>query len=394
LLDPDLALTISGAVLAGVGWYASSAPPGARNHDGVRQFISRSGDGGASWPAPADLEPTQPDQRSAFAPGPNGQAWAETERAPYLAPAGYTLEEPSQVVVVPSSDDGHTWGSPVTVANSAPDHNLAAEGLHRLPDGTLVAIYEDVDVSQALPPYAEWELGIVKGAPGAPVPGVLRASRSVDGGRTWTDDTQIATCVGCLVPDTAVAPDGSLLITYYNRRSDGSADVELARSGDEGRTWTTSLVTHGDFGVPLLALAARRGQIGVLATENTDSQGDPVEKLFTSADDGASWSALQLAGPYQTSSITNPHFDAGYLGPEEGLVALPGGFGAVFTALAPAPLVDGQEDVDFVRVSDSTAARRSPQFGGAAMSRGARRAGAALVIGATKVHSSGKGGQR
>jgi hypothetical protein len=124
--------------------------------------------------------------------------------------------------------------------------------------------------------------------------------------------------------------------------------MSRARSNDQGHSWRITHVTNSPYGILLLALAARSGQIGVLTTENTDRCGDLVEELYTSTDDGATWSAL-----HQTSSLTSPHFD-GFLGREEDLVALPDGFGAVFTALAPAPLVDGEEDVVYVHAVDSS----------------------------------------
>jgi hypothetical protein len=63
-------------------------------------------------------------------------------------------------------------------------------------------------------------------------------------------------------------------------------------------------------------------------------------------------------GQYQRSTLT-PHFD-GQLGSVESLTALPHGFGAAFTALAPEPLADGEQDVECVHITGGTRRRQGP----------------------------------
>jgi hypothetical protein len=355
VVDPGLALTSTGTLLAGEGWIAANPQPGALNHDVVRELVGRSVDGGASWSPPVDVEPAQPDQRSYMATGPHRSVDLETERAPGIgapAPIGllYAQGLPNQVVALHSADDGRSWASPATIATAAIGHDLLAGGMLRARDGTLVGLYGDVDVVQAGASEVAGQLALGNGA----IPTTLRAVRSTDGGRTFSGDLPIAPqCRSCLLPTGTVGPDGALLVAFGDVQPDNSDNLYLARSTDDGRSWMRHLITHTapdnadgqrNLGASLLAVATRPGQIGVLSVQPVGGTGEPVDAiLWTSEDAGASWESLTLGGPYSRSTITYQHAD-GPLGRTVGLVALPNGFGATFTALAPAPLVDGAEE--------------------------------------------------
>lgn len=340
LVDPSLAARPDGSFVASFGWVASSPPPGARNHDAVREYISHSEDGRA-WSQPVDIEPSQPDQRGYFASA-GGALLLETERSPYLAPVGYTLAEPAEVVVLRSADGGSTWGAAVPAATPAPGHAAVAGGLLAGPGGTVGAIWVDVDLATAVGPLLS----------GVPLQATIHAARSTDGGQTFADDIRIASCGDCTLVDSTLAPNGALIVAYSDHHPDGSSTLQVASSRDRGESWTLSRIASAPRDIPVVAVAARRGQLGVLATQSVQGVGDPVTAtLWTSRNRGRSWSRLNLGGPYQRSTITHDHFDLP-LGPEQGLVASQRGFGAVFTTLGPAKLVDGEQDVVYVGVTD------------------------------------------
>jgi hypothetical protein len=352
-VDPGLIFAAGGTVVAGAGWVDRSGTIGARDHAGVRELLYRSTDGGHEFGGPIEIEPTEPDQRSYFATAPDGSLLVETERAHYLGPT-YTYVEPSTLAILRSTNGGTSWSLEGQI-RAAPLHDSQAAGLLRAPDGTLVALADDVDLTD-VPPWLVHSM--VLGDKTA-LPATVTAARSTDRGRTFSTPMPIARCGGCALSTAATAPDGALLVAYQDTEgSAGSTDVYLARSTDDGRTWTTHRITHVARGADEPTVAARPGQIGVLVTQGTDGPGDPVDDvLWTSNDDGETWIPLKLGGPYSESSISYQHFD-GQLGPEQGLVALPDGFAAVFTALRPSTVTDGEQDVVFVRAVTSPSHRR------------------------------------
>jgi hypothetical protein len=345
LVDPGLAATGGGHFVLGEGWVASSPPPLAKDHDAIREYTSRASARGRVSKTPTDIEPTQPDQRSFFATGAAGGLLAETERAPYLAPAGYDYAAPGSIVVVPSVNGGRTWGAPATVASSAPGHSVIADGLMRLPHGGIVGLYSDIDLSGAILPLATGAFGAASG----PIEATLVAARSDDGGQTFDPGTNVGQCGNCFLSPMTATAAGVLAVAVADQQADGSTDLKLLSSRDSGLTWKAHQITHVGADIPDLAIAARGRLIGVLATEASGGPGDPVRTVLWTSRGPRHWSHLRLGGPYLRSSITYSHWDT-QLGPEQGLVSLPHGFGAAFTTLAPSRLVDGEQDVAFVRV--------------------------------------------
>lgn len=341
LVDPSLNFAPGGGLLASNGWVASIPPSGARDHQAIREYINAAPRVGSAWSAPHDLERTQPDQRGFFAMS-GARTLVETERAHYLAPVGYTSAT-STIAVLSSANAGRSWSKPVIAATSKRGHFVVAQGLLSNRGGVVAALYGDVSLSSPA---------------NAPTPVVMRVAISTNGGRSFKRDVRLGDCknandnrsVGCYLPHLVVAPDGSLLVAFVTATPNGRSDLRLARSTNGGRSWHLATIAHVAGGIPLVALAARQHQIGVLAMQDTTGPGKALRAvLWTAAAGRTRWSSQVLGGPYQQSTITHPHFD-GQLGPEQGLVALPDGFGAAFTVLAPAHLRDGEQDVVYVHV--------------------------------------------
>jgi hypothetical protein len=115
-----------------------------------------------------------------------------------------------------SADHGGTWTGPVTINGRA---GAASEGLHGLAaaeDGTVHAVWLDMENGKA----------------------ALLASRSTDGGATWTSNVVVyrspdGTVCECCEPSVAV--DGRRVHVQWRNWLAGARDLYVATSDDGGR---------------------------------------------------------------------------------------------------------------------------------------------------------------
>jgi hypothetical protein len=117
------------------------------------------------------------------------------------------------------------------------------------------------------------------------------------------------------------------------------------RSSDGGRTWTQDRVADASnisWG-PTAVASSSDGTLAVLYLDAVEGGGRYDVMLATAPAFGAKWSALKLAGPMDSGSLSYTPWD-GPVGPYHDLVATPDGFLAAFTALRPYPLRDGDAD--------------------------------------------------
>lgn len=146
----------------------------------------------------------------------------------------YTLDERRDnmetVWIVSSRDRGRTWG----------DAQKLADGINE----------------SVLLPVSEKEWLCVARTSNKPEPDYgqeLRLFRSVDDGKSWTDEGLIAG-YHLHPPHLLRLTDGRILLSYGNRRD---ATIEVRFSKDHGRTWTkpATLFTtsRGDMGYPSTA---------------------------------------------------------------------------------------------------------------------------------------------
>jgi hypothetical protein len=143
--------------------------------------------------------------------------------------------------------------------------------------------------------------------------GPLWASRSSDGGRTFSRPLQLAgggRRPAARAPSLALAPDGTVWLAWTEGSRPG-ADLQLARSGDGGRTFDRprAVAPSPAFSdAPSLAVDAR----GVLHLAWAESGGGPFEahriQITRSADGGRSFEAPRVLTP----TLPAPFVGAGY----------------------------------------------------------------------------------
>jgi hypothetical protein len=214
--------------------------------------------------------------------------------------AGLTSSDPPPIAIVASHsrDGGRHWTAPETVA--------APKGGNEQPAITASPI-------RRRHAYMIWS-NFLKIIP-APTTYTVEFSRTTDGGATWSPPVVVSE-PGPLAIDQAprirVLPNGTLLAIFARADfASGLAELRVARSLDEGRTWQPAVVsgsiplpgevfdpeTDEQFpqpGYPTSAVAPD-GTV-YIAFENSTSAGSGAIGLLTSGDGGRTWITSTLPG--------------------------------------------------------------------------------------------------
>jgi hypothetical protein len=255
--------------------------------------VARSVDGGATFTAPVTVS----EGRRVVQPSPVALGGGrlvvgaydlagdfDDYEARHGGQGGPPPAEPWRVVSWTSTDDGATFGPPVTVAdeveapariivNLAPAPSFAAD-----PRGNGRV-------------YATWDAGRGDARD-------VFLSRSDDAGATWAPAVPVVPRPkGQFLPAVSVSPEGRVDVVFYDRSADATdvrAQVTLASSADGGRTFRTATVSEAPFdtrigfgslqGIPLLGsrLAVLSGTDNALVFWSDTSRGtidDNVQDL-------------------------------------------------------------------------------------------------------------------
>lgn len=347
--------------------------------------VSTSGDRGLSWspstfvaPIPQEGELRGQD-RSAVTTDPTRPGFAYAVWQLVGLPANF-----AGVAFSRTTDHGKTWSLERVIY----DHPLSAAfgaTVSVLPDGTLVCSFLELPLETQFPDAAKPE----------DLRFPIKAIRSTDGGESWSDAVDVADASddnprdaetmdevrGAPWPRAAVTPDGTLHLVWYSVEGERSA-LLYSRSRDGGRSFSAPRkIVDGPeqhFG-PTLA-AATDGTLGL--TYYDDRNNRLADQRFTldawfahSHDGGTSWEReAHLAGPFDASTapqvVNRGGFSGRFLGEQQGLAAIPGGFAAAFTVAKPVA-VAGPSDIFFTRVL--LGERRKPRIRVSVRPRVARR---------------------
>jgi hypothetical protein len=130
----------------------------------------------------------------------------------------------------------------------------------------------------------------------------------------------------------ATGTDGAVYAVYVNRDSSGFGQLFVARSSDQGRTWSSKRVTDGTHhsAYPEIAVAAN-GTVGVLYVDYDDSGAKTIfrHRFARSFDQGGTWSdeILQSLDPGPLDNADNKFLWGDY----QGLTAEGNAFYGVFS---------------------------------------------------------------
>lgn len=255
-------------------------------------FYAVSTDDGASWGTATSLKSTATSDGSSFDFGPaiaTDQAgtwvvlWLTSENI------GGSGASDRDVVATVSTDDGDSWSAPVLVngygtgdSSNETNPRLAADG-----DGNWVAI---------------WNSGHDLGSIGTDTD-ILRATSS--DGTTWSAAAAVNSDAGTDTSSTENASDlitdgaGTWLAVWRDNPDSGDAEVEYARSTNNGSTWSTVATLNsnaaGDTGTDSAIHAATDGAGNWLAVWESDadiSNGTDVDAYVADSATGASWGTL------------------------------------------------------------------------------------------------------
>jgi hypothetical protein len=143
-------------------------------------------------------------------------------------------------------DGGATWSAPVLATRARPlPHTFAGDSFRNVPLLSLAAGRS----GRLYLAYAAEQ----PGAHGSALQADVRLVRSDDAGATWREPVTVnqdATDADQFQPSLAVTRRGDVVVTFLDRRLDPAnafADEWLARSEDDGATWSETRLSHDSW---------------------------------------------------------------------------------------------------------------------------------------------------
>lgn len=327
------------------------------------QRVTTSTDGGLTWSQPATIvDAGIYDDREAVTADPTRPGTAYIVWVRRLGAEG----EQGVEYFSDTTDGGKTWSAPRAIttltSGTLPDPGL----IKVFPDGTLLNVYVLANLTPFLPaglPRKPWD---------------IMASRSTDGGKTWSGAVKVASIDPPSAPQDPdsgaviraynmasldIAPDGTAYVAWNVIPSMTSSQILFSKSIDGGRSWAAPAAVANvpsQAFIPSLAVGGD-GTVGVYWDDlRNDRHGDgqlTTDVFYAlSKDGGASWGQGHLAGSFDT--LTAPPTDstsvAGrFLGDYQAIAGLPDGSIATVFAQAKPQATAGGTDVFFARIGET-----------------------------------------
>jgi hypothetical protein len=341
-VDPWLTQDRSGTMyLSSLG--ADLAPGFPLSNPQTQVTVDRSADLGSRW---LPVTAAQPEDGGYYdkpsitadpqAPGKLYAVWAR--RQGVTGASGVSL-------FAQSSDSAKSWSTPRTIYDPGPVPPQWPHGnvITVLPHGALVDVFALANDS----PYISSEN----------LPDAEMASRSTNGGRSWSTAVKIADLPSRLpadgsseadrldaipIPSVTLDRHGTLYVAWHQNPSQTSGAIMIARSADGGRSWSEPAAAAAYGGQAFFPALANRpdGTLGLLWYDTRhDTPGDgklTTEVWFaTSHDQGRSWHETHVAGPFD--ALSGPDFFGvgRTIGDYESLASTPTGFDALITQAKP-----------------------------------------------------------
>jgi BNR repeat-like domain len=304
-------------------------------------LVSRSDDGGASWGPPttliADDDPDVFNDKESITADPTDptRVFAVWDRLTGLLqpkmPIGTGPSMMARLV-------GGTWEAARPIYDPGVDNQTIGNEIVVLPDGTLVDIFAEIDMTSSDAAIAD-----------------VAVIRSTDHGDTWSAPIVLAPLGGIGVYDAnndvyvrsgglpVIAADpttGALYAVWEDAFGDGTLDgIALRTSVDGGLTWSPTIQVNGDPSVAAFEPAIAVAPDGRVAVTYDDLRADdPADGtsflatawLATSSDGGATWTEEPLTGAFdlRLAEVGGYYF----LGDYQGLAVDAGAFVPFFVA--------------------------------------------------------------
>ena len=324
-------------------------------------LASRSADGGRTWSNPVTL---LRDGASGFNDKETLSADPTDARFVYAVWDRITRGAGGPSWFARTTDGGASWEPARVIYDPGPSAQTIANLIRVLPDGTLVDMYlwlrGDAAVTDAR----------------------VEVIRSTDRGVTWSQPITISAFRamgardpvtgqvirdGSIVPQMAVAPNGTLYVVWQDARFSGTRDaIALSRSTDGGLTWSAPVSVNGSLAVaaftPQVHVRAD-GVVGVTYFDLRSDTGDPatllVDYWLARSSDGVTWSETRVSPAFDIA--TAPVVDgAFFLGDYMGLASAGDAFLAFYARTTGNAL--NRTDVFMTRVSaTATASKVTPE---------------------------------
>lgn len=327
--DARLAFDSGGSLYLASLTFSLIEVPGV--HDPERIVVSRSADGGHSWLAPVVID-------SGSSEGTNGEdSLAAHPTLPGHLYLVWTVRGGDRFTLKfsRSSDSGVTWDPPKTILDAGAGSQPFVNHLRVLPDGTLLNAFLDGTEEKVI---RSTDGGDSWSAPIKVADTILTDPQDPDGAFLPTNPF---TVFAIPAPSLDVGSDGRAYIAWHAIDADDSS-IFVAASSDGGATWSSPLVVKHQTAQtfqPTLAVAPD-GTVGVTFYDTrNDVAGDSqltTDVWFAhSHDQGLTWSEVHVAGPFDVRSSGYSPGQGYILGDYFGLAANGHRFVAAFVGGAP-----------------------------------------------------------